>query len=203
MILFSVQIMEFLELSSELNSLTYCPGPSPSMADAGIKPDVHKLIHKLVLHIHENEPDIEKSILVFLPTYYSLEQQWCLLKPLSSSFKVHILHRSVDTEQALMAMKIWKSHRKVCQGQFSALCLCACHCQGRGSKGWMDVDLISKHIDIICFLMSLHYPLIMQFLFEENIGASLILMLLLYRARSFFFKLEGGFSSQRRPVNAS
>ncbi|GMY16920.1 DExH-box ATP-dependent RNA helicase DExH8 [Fagus crenata] len=107
------QIMEFLEISSELNSLTYCPGPSPSMADAGIKPDVHKLIHKLVLHIHDNEPDIEKSILVFLPTYYSLEQQWCLLKPLSSSFKVHILHRSVDTEQALMAMKIWKSHRKV------------------------------------------------------------------------------------------
>ncbi|XP_030948082.1 DExH-box ATP-dependent RNA helicase DExH8 [Quercus lobata] len=107
------QITEFLGISSELNSSQYCPGPSPSMADADIKPDVHKLIHKLVLHIHENEPDIEKSILVFLPTYFSLEQQWNLLKPLSSSFKVHILHSSVDTEQALMAMKIWKSHRKV------------------------------------------------------------------------------------------
>ncbi|KAF2315428.1 hypothetical protein GH714_039204 [Hevea brasiliensis] len=34
-------------------------------------------------------------------------------KALSSWFKVHILHRSVDTEQALMAMKIWKSRRKV------------------------------------------------------------------------------------------
>ncbi|XP_050265490.1 DExH-box ATP-dependent RNA helicase DExH8 [Quercus robur] len=107
------QITEFLGISSELNSSQYCPGPSPSMADADIKPDVHKLIHKMVLHIHENEPDIEKSILVFLPTYFSLEQQWNLLKPLSSSFKVHILHSSVDTEQALMAMKIWKSHRKV------------------------------------------------------------------------------------------
>ncbi|GFY98712.1 zinc finger (CCCH type) helicase family protein [Actinidia rufa] len=78
-----------------------------------IKAELHKLIHDLVLHIHKNEPDIEKSILVFLPTYRSLEQQWSLLKPFSTSFKVHILHRSIDTEEALMAMKIWESHRKV------------------------------------------------------------------------------------------
>lgn len=83
------------------------------MATADLKPEVHKLIHDLVLHINENEPDIEKSILIFLPTYYSLEQQWYLLKPLSSSFKVHFLHSSIDTEQALTAMRIWKSHRKV------------------------------------------------------------------------------------------
>ncbi|KAA8549161.1 hypothetical protein F0562_000845 [Nyssa sinensis] len=110
------QVTELLGISSsssELLSLKYCSGPSPSTADAGIKAEVHKLIHDLVLHIHRNEPDIEKSILIFLPTYYSLEQQWFLLKPLSSSFKVHILHRSIDTDQALMAMKIWKSHRKV------------------------------------------------------------------------------------------
>ena len=83
------------------------------MDNADIKPEVHKLIHDLVLKIHKNELDIEKSILVFLPTYQSLEQQWYLLKPLSPCFKIHILHRSIDTEQALMAMKIWKSHRKV------------------------------------------------------------------------------------------
>lgn len=136
--MFSVQITEFLGISLELNCSQYCPGPSPSMADADIKPDVHKLIHKLLLHIHENEPDIEKSILVFLPTYFSLEQQGNLLKPLSSSFKVHILHSSVDTEQALMTMKIWKSHRKVCHDQFSTLYLCVYHGQGRGRKGWMD-----------------------------------------------------------------
>jgi HrpA-like RNA helicase len=59
------QITEFLGISSELPSLRYCSGPSPSMASADIKPDVHKLIHNLVLRIHENEPDIEKSILVF------------------------------------------------------------------------------------------------------------------------------------------
>ncbi|WRX10709.1 Helicase [Theobroma cacao] len=107
------QVTELLGISSELISSRYCSGPCPSMADAEIKPEVHKLIHQLVLYIHENEPDIEKSILVFLPTYYALEQQWYLLQPFSSSFKVHILHRSVDTEQALMAMKICKSHRKV------------------------------------------------------------------------------------------
>ncbi|KAH9608923.1 hypothetical protein KSS87_002782 [Heliosperma pusillum] len=99
--------------SSDSLSLKYCCGNVPTMAKADIKLDVHKLIHELVLHIHKNEADIEKSILVFLPTYYSLEQQWFLLKPFSSCFKVHILHSSVDTEQALMAMKISKSHRKV------------------------------------------------------------------------------------------
>lgn len=106
-------------MTSELSSLRYCSGPSPSMANAEIKPEVHKLIHDLVLHIHKHESDIEKSILVFLPTYYALEQQWHLMKPLSSFFKVHILHSSVDTEQALMAMKICKSHRKVNIGSFS------------------------------------------------------------------------------------
>ncbi|CAK7348308.1 unnamed protein product [Dovyalis caffra] len=86
---------------------------NPELAAADIKPEVHKLIFDLILHINDNEPDIEKGILVFLPTYHDLEQEWNLLKPRSSSFKVHILHRSVDTEQALMAMKILKSHRKV------------------------------------------------------------------------------------------
>ncbi|XP_015892017.2 DExH-box ATP-dependent RNA helicase DExH8 [Ziziphus jujuba] len=100
------QITEILGLSSQSLSLKYFSAPN-------IKPEVHELIYDLVLHIHENETDIEKSILVFLPTYYSLEQQWHLLQPLSSYFKVHILHSSVDTEEALMAMRICKSHRKV------------------------------------------------------------------------------------------
>ncbi|XP_028085537.1 DExH-box ATP-dependent RNA helicase DExH8 [Camellia sinensis] len=106
------QVTELLGISSELPSLEYCSGPS-LVADADIKPEVHRLIHDLVLHIHKNEPDIEKSILVFLPTYYALERQWFLLKPFSVSFKVHILHSSIDIEHALTAMKIWKSRRKV------------------------------------------------------------------------------------------
>ncbi|KAM7277141.1 hypothetical protein ACFE04_019007 [Oxalis oulophora] len=101
------------EDSSDSLSLSYCSGPSPSMADADMKPQVHDLIHDLILYLDKNEVDIEKSILVFLPTYYALEQQWNRLKLFTSKFKVRILHRSIDTEQALMAMKIWKSHRKV------------------------------------------------------------------------------------------
>lgn len=107
------QVIDLLDMESEDPSLKYCSGPSPIMAEAIFKPEVHKLIHDLVLYIHKNEPDIEKSILVFLPTFYALEQQWFLLKPFSECFKVHILHRSVDTEQALKAMRIWKSHRKI------------------------------------------------------------------------------------------
>ncbi|KAK4273220.1 hypothetical protein QN277_021663 [Acacia crassicarpa] len=106
------QVANFLGISAELLQ-SICPGPDPSTANADITHDLHKLIHNLVLHIHEHEPDIEKSILVFLPTYYSLERQWRLMKPLESTFKVHILHSSIDTEEALMAMKISKSHRKV------------------------------------------------------------------------------------------
>lgn len=111
-----LQVTELLEESTDSSESLcekYCCGTAPSMAKADIKHDVHKLIHNLVLYIHKNEPDIEKSILIFLPTYYSLEQQWSLLKPFRSDFKVHILHSSVDTNQALMAMKISKSHRKV------------------------------------------------------------------------------------------
>ncbi|XP_022899417.1 DExH-box ATP-dependent RNA helicase DExH8 [Olea europaea var. sylvestris] len=107
------QVIDLLGIESEDPSLKYCSGPSPIMAEAIFKPEVHKLIHDLVLYIHKNEPDIEKSILVFLPTFYALEQQWFLLKPFGECFKVHILHRSIDTEQALKAMRIWKSHRKI------------------------------------------------------------------------------------------
>ncbi|XP_010545017.1 PREDICTED: DExH-box ATP-dependent RNA helicase DExH8 [Tarenaya hassleriana] len=105
------QVAGLLEVDSELS--TYSPGPSPSTANTEINPALQQLIHDLILYIHKNEPDIEKSILVFLPTYYSLEQQWYCLKPFQSSFEVHILHRSIDTEQALRAMKICKSRRKV------------------------------------------------------------------------------------------
>lgn len=99
--------------------MQYCSGASPLMSEVDFKPDVYKLIHDLVIHIHENEPDIEKSILIFLPTYFALEKQWFLLKPFSELFKVHILHRSIDIEQALKAMKVWKSHRKVTSFLFS------------------------------------------------------------------------------------
>ncbi|XP_076889039.1 DExH-box ATP-dependent RNA helicase DExH8-like [Bidens hawaiensis] len=100
-------------MSSDSLSLKYCSGPSPDLSDATMNEEVHQLIHNLVLHIHKNEPDMEKSILIFLPTYHALEQQWHSMRRYSSAFKVHILHSSIDTEQALSAMKIWKSHRKV------------------------------------------------------------------------------------------
>ncbi|KAJ6817408.1 zinc finger CCCH domain-containing protein 4 [Iris pallida] len=98
--------------NSESLSSKYCSGISPA-ADADMKPELHDLIHKLIWHIHENEPDTKKSVLVFLPTYLSLEQQWILLRPLSLIFEVHVLHRSIDTDQALLALRVSKSHRKV------------------------------------------------------------------------------------------
>uniref|UniRef100_A0A0E0MU52 Zinc finger CCCH domain-containing protein 4 n=1 Tax=Oryza rufipogon TaxID=4529 RepID=A0A0E0MU52_ORYRU len=111
-VLYLEQIVDILKMDSESLSTKYCSGPNTA-ADAGLKPDVYELIHRLLLHIHQNEPDIGKSILVFLPTYYALEQQWIRLLSASSMFKVHILHRSIDTDEALQTMKVSKSCRKV------------------------------------------------------------------------------------------
>ncbi|KAJ0979801.1 hypothetical protein J5N97_015275 [Dioscorea zingiberensis] len=112
-VLYLEQVAELLGFSSNSLSETYCCGLIPSLANACLKPEVHSLIHQLVLHINANELDIEKSILIFLPNYHALEQQWILLKPLYMFFEVHILHRSVDIDHALLAMRICKSHRKV------------------------------------------------------------------------------------------
>nr|CAB3472702.1 unnamed protein product [Digitaria exilis] len=111
-VLYLEQIADIVKIHSQSLSTTYCSGLDAS-ADAELNHDVYELIHKLLLHIHQNEPDIGKSILVFLPTYYALEQQWICLLPYNSTFKVHILHRSIDTDEALQTMKISKSCRKV------------------------------------------------------------------------------------------
>lgn len=83
------------------------------IADAKISVEEHRLIHKLILHLHNEEMDKEKGILVFLLTYFALEEQWNHLKNLASIFEVHILHRSIDINQALQAMKASKTRRKV------------------------------------------------------------------------------------------
>ncbi|XP_042418975.1 zinc finger CCCH domain-containing protein 4-like isoform X1 [Zingiber officinale] len=110
-VLYLDQVAENLGMDIDSVSSICCSEWVPS--DADIKPELHEIIHKLVMHIHNSEPDIEKCILVFLPTYYSLEQQWVRLRHLSLLFKIHILHRSIDTKQALLAMKACQSHRKV------------------------------------------------------------------------------------------
>ncbi|XP_042414315.1 zinc finger CCCH domain-containing protein 4-like [Zingiber officinale] len=110
-VLYLDQVAEHLGMDLDSVSSICCSEWVPG--DADIKPELHEIIHKLVMHIHNSEPDIEKSILVFLPTYYSLEQQWVRLRHLSLLFKIHILHRSIDTKQALLAMKACQSHRKV------------------------------------------------------------------------------------------
>ncbi|XP_062207511.1 zinc finger CCCH domain-containing protein 4 [Phragmites australis] len=111
-VLYLEQIADILKINSQSLSTKYCSGPDAS-ADADLNHDVYELIHKLLLHVHQSEPDISKSILVFLPTYYALEQQWIRLLPFSSTFKVHILHRSIDTDEALQTMKVSKYCRKV------------------------------------------------------------------------------------------
>ncbi|XP_057822066.2 DExH-box ATP-dependent RNA helicase DExH8 isoform X2 [Cryptomeria japonica] len=71
------------------------------------------LIRDLVMHIHNQDQDIKNSILIFLPTYRTLEQQWLFLKCTGVSLKIHVLHSSIDIEEATRAMQICDSYRKV------------------------------------------------------------------------------------------
>eukprot|EP01018_Ginkgo_biloba_P006192 Gb_19795 [translate_table: standard] len=81
-------------------------------SEVDLRAEVQSLIRDLVMHIHEQEAEIEKSILVFLPTYRLLEQQWLLLKRSQMCLKIYVLHSSIDIEQATRAMQISHSHRK-------------------------------------------------------------------------------------------
>ncbi|XBJ15290.1 hypothetical protein VPH35_007211 [Triticum aestivum] len=105
------QIDNMLKMDSESLSTKYCVGEH-FKTDAVLSPDVYHLIHTLLLHIHQSEPDTERSILVFVPTYHALEEQWARLSG-CSTLKVHILHRSIDTDEALETMKASESCRKV------------------------------------------------------------------------------------------
>jgi len=72
------------------------------------------LIRDLVVQFHATEPDVSKSVLIFLPTYKSLEQQWLLLNNAGPAFRLFVLHSSIDIEHSVKAMEIaCKKRRKV------------------------------------------------------------------------------------------
>lgn len=72
------------------------------------------LVRDLVVQYHAKEPDNTKSVLVFLPTYRSLEQQWLLLNAAEPAFRLFVLHSSIDIEHSVKAMEIsCKKRRKV------------------------------------------------------------------------------------------
>ncbi|OAE27235.1 hypothetical protein AXG93_473s1060 [Marchantia polymorpha subsp. ruderalis] len=70
------------------------------------------LIRDLILHLHSSEPDLKKNVLVFLPTYRSLEQQWLLLNASKAPFKIFVLHSSVDIEDSIRAMEVSPVNRR-------------------------------------------------------------------------------------------
>ncbi|KAG6552670.1 hypothetical protein Mapa_005617 [Marchantia paleacea] len=71
-----------------------------------------KLIRDLILHLHNSEPDLTKNVMVFLPTYRSLEQQFLLLNATKAPFKVFVLHSSVDIEDSIRAMEVSPLNRR-------------------------------------------------------------------------------------------
>lgn len=79
---------------------------SPAVQGTDIGGATLNLIRDLVVQFHATEPDISKGVLVFLPTYRSLEQQWVLLHNAGPAFRLFVLHSSIDIEHSVKAMEI-------------------------------------------------------------------------------------------------
>ncbi|KAG0553883.1 hypothetical protein M758_12G048900 [Ceratodon purpureus] len=79
---------------------------SPAVQGTDIGGATLNLIRDLVVQFHATEPDISKGVLVFLPTYRSLEQQWVLLRNAGPAFSLFVLHSSIDIEHSVKAMEI-------------------------------------------------------------------------------------------------
>jgi hypothetical protein len=87
---------------------------SPAVHGTDIGGATLNLIRDLVVEFHASEPDISKGVLVFLPTYRSLEQQWVLLHNAGLAFRLFVLHSSIDMEHSVKAMEVaCNKNRKV------------------------------------------------------------------------------------------
>ncbi|EFJ14408.1 hypothetical protein SELMODRAFT_423539 [Selaginella moellendorffii] len=90
---------------SVMNSLEQNPSPFKNGTDIGM--EIQHLIFDLIAHIHKDEPDRKKGILVFLPTYRALEEQWSPLTQRALDVEIFVLHSSIDIDQSLEAMEAW------------------------------------------------------------------------------------------------
>ena len=86
--------------------------PSAAVQGTDVGAATLNLIRDLIAHFHETEPDISKSVLVFLPTYRSLEQQWSLLSATGLSLRLYVLHSSIDIEHSVKAIEIACQHKR-------------------------------------------------------------------------------------------
>eukprot|EP00897_Mesotaenium_endlicherianum_P005314 jgi/Mesen1/4810/ME000243S03990 len=74
-----------------------------------------ELIRDLILHIHQSDADVHKSVLVFMPTYKTLEELRLLLSAseLQLQLQLYVLHSSIDMDTCIEAMEAGHSKRKV------------------------------------------------------------------------------------------
>ncbi|CAM6114827.1 unnamed protein product [Calypogeia fissa] len=93
-----------------LDSMNLNFAPAEKGVDMGNP--TQNVIRDLIVHLHESEPDLSKNVLVFLPTYRALEQQWLLLNNTRKPFQVYVLHRSIDIEQSIRAMEACPLHQR-------------------------------------------------------------------------------------------
>ena len=77
--------------------------------------DVNALafVAEFVNHLHRDDPDPEKHMLVFLPTYRSLEDCYAQLRATAPDLDVHALHSSTDTEACNRAIEEFTGRRKL------------------------------------------------------------------------------------------
>jgi len=74
-------------------------------------PAVQRLITDLIVHCHAEDPDRSHSILVFLPTWQTLEQQYHQITQLKLPLRVYALHSNIDMEDCIASMAKGSSAR--------------------------------------------------------------------------------------------
>ncbi|KAL4422052.1 hypothetical protein ABPG77_004868 [Micractinium sp. CCAP 211/92] len=84
----------------------------PSKAEGAISPADQRLLRDVVCALHRQDPDLGHAIMVFLPTYRTLELQHELLLATGLPFAVFALHSSIALEDCIAAMELVAGSRR-------------------------------------------------------------------------------------------
>ncbi|KAK3259112.1 hypothetical protein CYMTET_31878, partial [Cymbomonas tetramitiformis] len=79
------------------------------------KKETHQLLSVFVQHLHHKDSDLEHAILIFLPTYRSLEQLFISLQNMQMNIVISVLHSHVDVDECFDSLEAadGRSQRRV------------------------------------------------------------------------------------------
>ncbi|KAL4443764.1 hypothetical protein ABPG75_011501 [Micractinium tetrahymenae] len=85
---------------------------APSKVEGAISAADQRLLRDLVCALHRQDPDLGNAVMVFLPTYRTLELQHELLLATGLPFAVFALHSSIALDECIAAMELAAGGRR-------------------------------------------------------------------------------------------